>query len=159
MRSNTEFCINLHFSCRKDMKKEMLYSMFSRQYILETLRYCNKEWKPQRTEFILILNLGRNYKYLCAFKTNDLMIYIVLGHQRITTNGLSFSSLSLQMDLCMSHGTTGKDNDIWCMLFTLQLSIYTTYTFVIFTLFLFSYLSLSMQYLCIHIISLKRISM
>lgn len=63
-------------------------------------------------EFILIQILGRFNKYLCVFKTSDLLIYcIALGHSRIT-----FLVSRFGCDWIYAHHIAQpRDNGIWRM--------------------------------------------
>lgn len=76
-------------------KKNHIANVFHLPFVVLYLRYAwgqgffpNDVWFEMLSgliEFILIQILGRFNKYLCVFKTSDLLIYcIALGHSRIT---------------------------------------------------------------------------
>lgn len=90
-----------------------------------------------------ILNLGRKYKYLCAFKTNDLMIYCSRSSTNYNESCLSLSLTCPRKWIYACHMEQREKTTTFDVCYLL--SIYTYIQRII--LFLFSYLSLSTQHL------------
>lgn len=116
---------------RKLLKKKCFAQCFSSIYLSHWNIVERSEKNSNQPKVILIPNLGRNFEYLCAFKTNDLMIYCT----RSSTNYNECSALSLALTrphyewiyachMEQRQKTTAFDV---CLLFTLHL--YYTYVY------------------------------